>query len=878
MKTPPKQSESDTTAMPQPRTGPIPFFRTTFFRATAIVAVCILIVVAFSQALWLRHTVRSIEAWTAIRAVEATKSIAGTVSGAAKFGRAEAVVPQLDSFVQELGGDVLGVLLLGADGEVMYEAGIDGFTPGPLLALAQQGMSEGRALADPEAGLWVAPVTYGPDNALVGAFASQWTPELRLAEAMQDMLGATLASLGIFLVALVAAAVLFYRYISRPLQGVADQMNDVAQGQYGVQIHGTRRGDEIGRIARRLQRFRDGLRAAQSTARENAFKSAAVDTSGSALMLLDKDQLIAFANPACLKILDSCAAVLRDSWPGFDLAALSDKPAGNLPGIGPVLADLEKGHRTLPYSGEVRWGDRLISVYINRVQDSAAQAIGHVIELTDISVVKLNEAVLGSIEAHQLRIDFDGNQRLASCNARLLDLLGTNLSALQGVAAVDLLQWVGVTDDFRSQERRKLKQGMAISGKFRVTLGQGEVYVEGSVSPLIDANGEIERMVFIGSDITDSHIAMREAEAERRDAAEQQQVVVDRLKVGLRQLAEGDLTVSIDDSFRAEYEQLRTNFNQAVAALHAAMGAVIRNSDSIRHETGEISNAADDLARRTEKQAATLEETAAALDQLTASVKSAASGADEASQIAKGAQGKAETGGEVARQAVVAMDAIKTSSKEISKITGVIDDIAFQTNLLALNAGVEAARAGEAGRGFAVVATEVRALAQRSSDAAREINQLISSSGNHVRSSVELVGRTGEALGEIVTSVVDISSRVSAIASSAREQASGLNEINSAMNDLDQVTQQNSAMFEETTAASHALTSEVDALVEAASRFRVEDQRIPSARKRAQGRGQTASAPKLSAQAEVEALPRIAAMSNGATRMAAPKSASWEEF
>ncbi|PJE30810.1 methyl-accepting chemotaxis sensory transducer with Pas/Pac sensor [Pseudooceanicola antarcticus] len=851
--------------------GRIPFFRTTFFRATAIVAVCILIVVAFSQVLWIRHTVSTIEDWTEIRAVETTKGLASNLSGAAKFGRTEAVSPMLEGFIAELNGDVLGAMLLRSDGEVLYQTGIEGFVPAAAQALAAEALATGTFLADREAGLWASPAFYGPDGTVVGSFVSQWTPALRIAAAMQEMLMAGLASLGIFLVALISAAVMFYGYISRPLQRVADQMGEVALGRYDVQIHGTRRGDEIGRIAYRLQRFRDELGAAQGTARENAFKSAAVNTSGSALMLLDKEQLIAFANPACTRILEGSAKRIREAWSGFDPTRIVDQPAGRLPGIGAILEDVANGHKGLPYSGDVRWGDVLIAVYINRVDSEEGEPIGFVLELNDISAEKLNEAVLGSIESHQLRIDFDADQRLSACNARLLELLGTDLAALQGVFALDLMQWVGVTESDRQEEQRKLKQGKAISGKFKMRKGQGEIYVEGSVSPLIDGRGEIERMVFIGSDITDSHIAMRDAEIERRETAEQQQLVVDKLKVGLRQLADGDLTVSIPDPFRAEYEQLRTNFNQAVEALHVAMGAVIQNSESIRGEAGEISNAADDLARRTEKQAATLEETAAALDQLTASVKSAASGADEASQIAATAQSKAETGGEVARKAVSAMDAIKSSSKEISKITSVIDDIAFQTNLLALNAGVEAARAGEAGRGFAVVATEVRALAQRSSDAAREINQLISSSGNHVRSGVELVDRTGEALDEIVTSVVDISSRVASIASSAREQSSGLNEINSAMNDLDQVTQQNAAMFEETTAASHALTSEANALVEAASRFRVDEVRVPGGRKRGKEKG---------TKAPVAPMPRKSAVGapSESARVAEAGAASWEEF
>lgn len=236
------------------------------------------------------------------------------------------------------------------------------------------------------------------------------------------------------------------------------------------------------------------------------------------------------------------------------------------------------------------------------------------------------------------------------------------------------------------------------------------------------------------------------------------------------------------------------------------------------------------------------------------------------------AQSNAEKGGEVARQAVDAMDGIKTSSQEISKITSVIDDIAFQTNLLALNAGVEAARAGEAGRGFAVVATEVRALAQRSSDAAREIDTLISSSGEQVERGVTLVDNTGAALASIVKSVSEISKRVSTIAASAREQSGALAEINTAVNELDHVTQQNAAMFEETTAASHALTAEADALAGAVARFKLD-------RAAARPAAQATPAP---SEAKVASEPVPATEGNAALKVAPSEAPvadpGWEEF
>ncbi|WP_227270841.1 methyl-accepting chemotaxis protein [Roseobacter weihaiensis] len=307
--------------------------------------------------------------------------------------------------------------------------------------------------------------------------------------------------------------------------------------------------------------------------------------------------------------------------------------------------------------------------------------------------------------------------------------------------------------------------------------------------------------------------------AEREARVAKQNKVVEALGTGLQRLAAGDLSENIDEKFPEDYEKLRHNFNAATNSLRDAISAVMQNAESIQNEAGEITSASDDLSRRTEKQAATLEETAAALDELTSSVKSASEGVEEASEMSSNAKSNAQRGGEVAEKAVEAMDGIKTSSEQISKITQVIDDIAFQTNLLSLNAGVEAARAGEAGRGFAVVATEVRALAQRSSEAAQEIRTLISESSTQVEKGYGLVGETGKALAAILGSVTEISDRMSQIAASAREQSVGINEINTAVNALDHNTQQNAAMFEETTAASHALTQEAGALVKAVSKF-----------------------------------------------------------
>ncbi|EYD75096.1 methyl-accepting chemotaxis protein McpC [Rubellimicrobium mesophilum DSM 19309] len=323
------------------------------------------------------------------------------------------------------------------------------------------------------------------------------------------------------------------------------------------------------------------------------------------------------------------------------------------------------------------------------------------------------------------------------------------------------------------------------------------------------------------ADLRNSLQELEWAKAEQQAKQGEQEQVVTELGLGLTRLAEGDLCVTIDGPFAPAYEALRADFNRTLETLSAIVASVVARATSIRDRSLGISGSSEDLSRRTDSQAAALEETTAALSELTASVAAAAERVAEVETVVVEARGDAERSGSVMREAVAAMSAIKRSSDEISQIIGVIDDIAFQTNLLALNAGVEAARAGEAGRGFAVVASEVRSLAQRSSEAARQIKSLIEDSARQVQEGVSLVGRTGTALTSIVGGVSEISSLVSEIAIGAKEQSTGIGEINIAMTQLDQVTQQNAAMVEEASQASHALSQDAAQLGELVARFRL---------------------------------------------------------
>jgi methyl-accepting chemotaxis protein len=308
-------------------------------------------------------------------------------------------------------------------------------------------------------------------------------------------------------------------------------------------------------------------------------------------------------------------------------------------------------------------------------------------------------------------------------------------------------------------------------------------------------------------------------EAALAEAEQQQSALVEALAKALAELSNGDLTTRLTQKFAPQYTKLQDDFNGAMEQLQNTMAVIGQASDGIRSGTNEISMASDDLSRRTENQAASLEQAAAALGEITATVRRSSEGAIQAKRAVNSAKSGAEQSGVIVSQAVAAMSEIEFSSRQITQIIGVIDEIAFQTNLLALNAGVEAARAGDAGRGFAVVASEVRALAQRSAEAAKEIKGLISESSRQVASGVDLVGQTGQALKRIVEEVAEINDLVSQIAASAEEQSIGLQEVNTTVVQMDQVTQQNAAMVEQSTAASRQLADETTNLQALIGRF-----------------------------------------------------------
>ncbi len=382
-----------------------------------------------------------------------------------------------------------------------------------------------------------------------------------------------------------------------------------------------------------------------------------------------------------------------------------------------------------------------------------------------------------------------------------------------------------------------------------------------------------------------TEVARLEAERQEQEAraqakvAEEQSRAVGMLAEGLQKLSEGELTFRLGDGFSEAYRQIKDNFNSAIAQIEGTISGIKSSAGEVTNASREISTSTTDLSQRTEEQAASLEQTSASMEQISTTVKKNAENAQAANKSAGDTRTVADRGGEVVAKAVGAMAKIEESSRQISDIIGVIDEIARQTNLLALNAAVEAARAGDAGRGFAVVAAEVRSLAQRSSQAAKDIKDLITNSSGQVKEGVELVNKAGEALHEIVESIKTVASIVSEIATASGEQSSGIEQVNKALNQMDQVTQQNSALVEENAATAKVLEQQAKAMDERVSFFHVASAAaspVAASRSAAAPAPSKASAAPVKSPARVPAAKPAKAVTQGA--LAVKDDPDWKEF
>jgi methyl-accepting chemotaxis protein len=502
------------------------------------------------------------------------------------------------------------------------------------------------------------------------------------------------------------------------------------------------------------------------------------------------------------------------------------------------------------------------------------------------------------VDAMNKRRDFvadllreNGTKLLQGADARLRSAYNSML-----MIAGSMLAFILLVVAFSSAVTRSLSKSIRGIGNSMVHLAEGDT---ASAIPFTGRRDEIGDMaqsveVFRQAAIRNAELEAQASESRQRSEAERAQVQAraeaeaeERLNqatstfaASLRRLAAGDMRCEIDTPLSAQFESLRADFNTSVNQLRSALLSVGGSVATVTSGSKEISDASDNLAKRTEQQAASLEETAAALEEITANVVATSKRTSEARDVVRDARAHADQSGSVVRNAVTAMQRIEESSRQISNIISVIDEIAFQTNLLALNAGVEAARAGEAGKGFAVVAQEVRELAQRSANAAKEIKTLIANSTTAVSEGVKLVSHTGEGLSAIEQLVQTINTHMDAIATAAHEQSSGLAEVNTAVNHMDQATQQNAAMVEEMNAAGAGLAQESYKLSELLSHFQLGD---PAQQLRAtanQMRAPSVRAPAFAppspqrVPASRSAAPQLRSQGNAAVAA----SQDWEEF
>jgi len=590
----------------------------------------------------------------------------------------------------------------------------------------------------------------------------------------------------------------------------------------------------------------------------------AVDNAMTAIMMVDRDYVVTYANRSTLNMLRTYEDELRAVYRGFDVDSLVGQSIDQFHKNPAHQRRILDDQRNLPYQTDIQVGPLTFALNVTAVIDASGNYIGNCLEWSDVTearkkeveVERLQSAVDGA-EANLMICDNDLN--ITYVNPAVKNMMMRRQGELRTIfPSFDASNLVGQNIDqfhknpahqqalLRDLNRLPAKAEIAVAG----------VMFEVNATAIVDGNGNRMGNMVEWRDITEQKDAERqiqdlinaavEGDLDRTIETGSYQGFMKRLGDGvndlmasivqpvregidvIKSMSEGDLRKSMTGDYQGEFAVLRDALNQTIENLKNMVDQIQTSSTSISSGAAEIAQGNTDLSQRTEEQASSLEETASSIEELTGTVKQNADNAQQANQLASGAREQAEKGGEVVERAVDAMGAINSSSKKIADIIGVIDEIAFQTNLLALNAAVEAARAGEQGRGFAVVAGEVRNLAQRSAGAAKEIKSLIQDSVEKVDDGTRLVDESGRTLEQIVGAVKKVSDIIAEIAAASQEQSTGIDQVNKAITQMDEVTQQNAALVEEAAAASEAMDEQSKSLVQLMDFFTVDENRSSS--------------------------------------------------
>ena len=661
-------------------------------------------------------------------------------------------------------------------------------------------------------------------------------------QALETMVG-VLMVLGIVVTMLIA----FFsaRSLVRPLDALKQSVQMLAQG-HSTGIPGLERADELGDLAR-------ALTAISERNTETARLKQALDSCQTNVMVADADYEIVYGNDTLMEMLGNAEAEIRKSLPNFDrtrvigtnIDVFHKNPAHQR-----GLLDRLTGR----HEAQLELGDSTFDLTVSPIVDNTGERIGTVVEWADVTeelarirvereAANTNLRIKSALDNCQTNVMVaDEDLNIVYANDTLMEMLRAAEKDIRSeLTNFDTAKVIGANIDiFHKNPAHQRGMLAKLTDTYSTSINVGGRIFDLVVSPVADEDGNKAGFVVEWNDVTMERAIEGEinevvagavagdfsrqisldgksgfmrslAEAMNRLCGTTASAIDDVASV-LGALAEGDLTRKVESDYEGLFGKLKEDTNTTIVQLSQIVTDISGASDQVAGAAGEISSGTSDLSTRTEQQASNLQETAASMEEMASTVKQNADNAQQANQLSASSREVATRGGEVVENAIGAMNRIEESSQKVSDIIGVIDEIAFQTNLLALNAAVEAARAGDAGKGFAVVASEVRTLAQRSSQAAKDIKSLIVDSSTQVKEGVDLVNRTGESLTEIVDSIKRLSDIVSEISAASNEQATGIDEINRAISQMDEMTQQNSALVEESAAAARTLEEQSEGM------------------------------------------------------------------